>query len=191
LKGLQEHPVVTAFGATTIIVLTLLAPLVSPLHHELYHFYGPASVLILPVLLNFAGVWIVLSLLLAGGLRFRWLNIGLWCILAVFLPWMLMQDCFSLARGSMCRRGAMHSGEDAIWNIESPVLQMMPWHSSPHESIFFHQLDYRELPAAGDKLLEDRSATFVLLHMPIPQMPGIYDTFLRRLKRLDKRARQS
>jgi hypothetical protein len=33
LKGLQ-HPAVTAFGATAIIVLTLLALLVSPLHHE-------------------------------------------------------------------------------------------------------------------------------------------------------------
>ena len=55
MKGL-EHPAVTAFGATTIIVLTLLAPLASPLHHELYHFYGPPSALIIPVLLDFAGV---------------------------------------------------------------------------------------------------------------------------------------
>ena len=386
MKGLEEHPVVTAFGATTIIVLTLLAPLVSPRHHELYHFYGPPSALILPVLLNFAGVWIVLALLLTGGIRFRWLDVGLWGILGVFLPWMLMQDFFSLARGSIyrpasavflallfvaaallltsrsrivplfhqgrrfaiamlgfaalngvlilaqilwsgwqsrrldtsrplhqpvaasvnhgrilwivldelsyrqiyehrypglklpafdrlaavatvftrtvpagnftevvlpslmtgqpldkmgapaagfpllvrnastgawqpfaprqtvfqdalnagyetavagwynpyCRilsevldqcfwtnhgeaRGGMHSGQSAIWNMESPVLQMMPWHSSPDQSIVFHQLDYRELLAAGDKLLEDGSATFVLLHIPIPHMPGIYN----------------
>lgn len=102
MKGL-EHPAVTAFGATTIIVLTMLAPLASPLHHELYHLYGPPSDLIFPVLLNFAGVWIVLALLLAGGVRFRWLGVCLWCILGVFLPWMLMQDWFSLARGSMSR----------------------------------------------------------------------------------------
>src|SRR5258705_6124997 len=99
----MEHQVVTAFGAATIIVLTLLAPLVSPLHHELYHFHGPTSALIVPILLNFAGVWIVLSLLLACGFRLRWLDICLWCILGVFLPWMLMQDCFSLAFGSMSR----------------------------------------------------------------------------------------
>ncbi len=392
LKGL-EHPAVTAFGATTIIVLTLLAPLVSPLHHELYHFYGPPSALIVPVLLNFTGVWIVLALLLAGGFRFRWLDVCLWGILGVFLPWMLMQDCFSLARGHMSRpantvflallfvaaalllamrsralpllrhgrqfatvmlgfaalngalilaqilwsgwqarrldtprplhqplhqpltasanhsrilwivldelsyrqiyehrypglklpafdrlasgatvftrtvpagywtdivlpslmtgqpldkvgapaaglpllvrnastgawqpfaprqtvfqdalnagygtavagwwnpycrilsevldqcfwashselRGGMYSSQSALSNTESPVLnvlKMMPWHSSPQDSTYFHQLDYWELVAAGDKLLKDRSATFVLLHMPIPHMPGIYN----------------
>jgi hypothetical protein len=389
LKGL-EHPVVTAFGATTIIVLTLLAPLVSPLHHQLYHFQGPPSAVIVPVLLNFAAVWIVLALLLAGGFRLRWLDICLWCILGVFLPWILMQDCFSLAFGSMSRlgnavflvlllvavaillamrsraltllrhgrqfarvmlgfaalsgslilaqilwsgwqsrlldrprslhhhaaaastsdgrilwivldelsyrqtyehrypglklpafdrlasgatvfthtvpagywtdivlpslmtgqplnkmgvppaglpllvrsastgawqpfapretvfqdalnagygtavagwwnpycrilsevldqcfwtshselRGGMHSSQSAISNAESPalnVLKMMPWHSPRKDSIYFHQLDYWELVAAGDKLLKDRSATFVLLHMPIPHMPGIYN----------------
>jgi hypothetical protein len=385
LKGL-EHPVVTAFGAATIIVLILLAPLASPLHHELYHLYGSLSAVIVPVLLNFAGVWIVLALLLAGGYRFRWLDVCLWCILGVFLPWMLMQDYFSLAHGSMSRpantvflallfvavaillamrsgaltllhhgrrlatvmlgfaalngvlilaqilwsgwqsrrldtprplhqpaiasanhgrilwivldelsyrqiyehrypglklpafdrlaavatvftrtvpagyftdivlpslmtgqpldnvgapaagfpllvrnastrvwqqfaprqtvfqdaldagygtavagwwnpycrilsevldqcfwtshselRGGMYSTQSVISNTESPVLQMMPWHSSQEDSIFFHQLDYRELLVAGDKLLEDRSATFLLLHMPIPHMPGIYN----------------
>jgi hypothetical protein len=388
LKGL-EHPAVTAFGATTIIVLTLLAPLVSPLHHELYHLYGPPSAVIVPVLLNFAGVWIVLALLLAGGFRFRWLNVCLWCILGVFLPWMLVQDWFSLTHGSMSRtsntvflallfiavaillamrsraltllrhvrrlatvmlgfaalngvlilaqilwsgwqsrrldtprplhqpavasanhgrilwivldelsyrqiyehrypglklpafdrlaavstvftrtvpagyftdivlpslmtgqhldnvgapaagfpllvrnastrvwqpfaphqtvfqdalnagygtavagwwnpycrilsevldqcfwtshselRGGMYSSQSVISNTESPVLnvlRMMPWHSSPPDSTYFHQLDYRELVAAGDKLLEDRSATFLLLHMPIPHGPGIYN----------------
>jgi Sulfatase len=385
LKGL-EHPVVTAFGATTIIVLTLMAPLVSPLHHELYHFCGPPSALILPVLLNFAAVWIMLALLLAVGLHFRWLDLCLWGILGVFLPWMFMQDCFSLTIGHMSRpanavflalflvavasllamrsraatlfrhgskfarvmlgiaafngalilaqilwsgwqsrrldaprplhqpatastnrgrivwvvldelsylqiyerrdsslklpafdrlasgatvfthtvpagywtdvvlpslmtgqpldnigapaaglpllvrtastrawqpfsprqtvfqdalnagyqtavagwwnpycrilsevldqcfwtnhnelRGGMHSSQSVISNTESPVLQMMPSHSSLRESNYFHQLDYRELLAAGDKLLNDRSATFVLLHLPIPHMPGIYN----------------
>ena len=388
MKGL-EHPAVTAFGATTIIVLTLLAPLASPLHHELYHFYGPPSALIIPVLLDFAGVWLVLALLLAGGFRFRWLGVCLWCILGVFLPWMLMQDWFCLAHGSMSRpantvflallfvaiaillamraraltllrhgrqfgrvmlgfaalngalmlaqilwcgwqsrqldtprplhqptiasaehnrilwivldelsyrqiyehrypglklpafdrlaavstvftrtvpagyftdivlpslmtgqpldklgapaaglplrlrnastgtwqsfaphqtvfqdalnagygtavagwwnpycrilsevldhcfwtshtelHGGMFSSRSLISNTESPVLhllQMMPWHSSPPESTYFHQLDYQELLAAGDKLLNDRSATFLLLHMPIPHGPGIYN----------------
>ena len=388
MKGL-EHPAVTAFGAATIIVLTLLAPLASPLHHELYHFYGPPSALFVPVLLNFAGTWLVLALLLAGGVRFRWLNVCLWCILGVFLPWMLMQDWFSLTHGPMSRpanavflalslvavailltmrsralpllrhgrqfatvmlgfaalngalilaqilwsgwqsrhldtprplhhaavapanhgrilwivldelsyrqiyehrypglnlpafdrlaavstvfthtvpagyftdivlpslmtgqhldnvgapaaglpllvrdastrawqpfaahqtvfqdalsagygtgvagwwnpycrilsevldhcfwtshselRGGMYSSRSLISNTESPVLnllQRMPWYNSPPDSTYFHELDYWELVAAGDKLLEDRSATFLLLHMPIPHGPGIYN----------------
>ena len=392
MKGL-EHPAVTAFGAATVIVLTLLAPLVSPLHHELYHIYGPPSAVIIPVLLDFAGVWLVLALLLAGGVRFRWLDVCLWGILGLFLPWMLMQDWFLLTHGSMSRpantvflvflfvaaallltmrshaltvlhhgrrlarvmlgfaalngalilaqilwsgwqsrqldtprplhqpvhrpetasahhnrilwivldelsyrqiyehrypglnlpsfdrlaavstvfthtvpagyftdivlpslmtgqrfdnvgtpaaglplrlrnastrawqpfaprqtvfqdalnagygtavagwwnpycrilsevldhcfwtshselRGGMYSNQSVISNTESPirnVLQMMPWHNSPPDSTYFHQLDYWELVAAGDKLLEDRSATFLLLHMPIPHMPAIYN----------------
>jgi len=58
---------------------------------------------IIPVLLDFAGVWLVIALLLAGGVRFRWLDVGLWGILAVFVPWMLMQDRFSLTHGSASR----------------------------------------------------------------------------------------
>lgn len=381
-----EHPAIAAFGATTIILLILLAPLASPMHHELYHLDGPLSAIIVPVLLNFTGVWLVLVLLFAGGFRFRWLRVCLWSILGVFLPWMLMQDWFSLTRGSMSRpantvflvllfvavalllalrsraltflrhgrqfatvmlgfaalngvlllaqifwsawqarrldmprpllqaetapanhdrilwivldelsyrqvyehrysglklpafdrlaagatvftrtepagyftdialpslmtgqpfdqvrtpaagsplllrststgawhpfnphqtvfqdalnsgyrtaiagwwnpycrilsevldqcfwtnhselRGGMFTGRSVISNTESPVLQVMQWHGSSSNSILFHQLDYRELVAAGDKVLEDRSVTFVLLHMPIPHMPGIYN----------------
>ncbi len=385
MKGL-EHPVITAFGATTIILLILLAPLASPFHHQLYHLDGPLSAVIVPVLLNFAGVWIVLALLLAGGFKFRWLRICLWCFLGAFLPWMLVQDWLSLSNSSLSRsanivflvllsialavllafrsralallrrgrhlatvmlafvaangviilaqilwsgwqsrqldtprplhhqadalpshgrilwivldelsyrqiyerrfpglklpafdslaavatiftrtvpagnmtdvvlpslmtgqpldqvsapaaglplqlrnastgawqtfnsrktvfqdalnagygtavagwwnpycrilsdvldhcfwtshtelRGGMHSGQSVISNTESPLRQVISWHTASHESIFFHQLEYRELLAAGDKLLQDPSATFLLLHMPIPHMPGIYN----------------
>jgi hypothetical protein len=72
----------------------------------------------------------------------------------------------------------MYSSQSVISNAESPVLnvlEMMPWHSPPPDSPYFHQLDYWELLAAGDKLLNDRSATFLLLHMPIPHGPGIYN----------------
>jgi hypothetical protein len=38
----------------------------------------------------------------------------------------------------------------------------------PHATeVRLHQLDYQELVAAGDELLRDPSADFVLLHMPI------------------------
>ena len=56
----------------------------------------------------------------------------------------VLDQCFWTNHGEA--RGAMHSGQSAIWNMENPVLQMMPWHSSPDQSIVFHQLDYRELP---------------------------------------------
>jgi hypothetical protein len=88
----------------------------------------------------------------------------------------VLDHCFWTSHSEL--RGGMHSGQSVISNTESPmlnVLEMMPWHRPAPDSIYFHQLDYQELLVAGDKLLEDRSATFVLLHMPIPHGPGIYD----------------
>ncbi|MBB5315982.1 arylsulfatase A-like enzyme [Edaphobacter lichenicola] len=41
--------------------------------------------------------------------------------------------------------------------------------------VSFHQQDYQELIAAGDILLREPSANFVLLHMPIPHPGGIYN----------------
>jgi hypothetical protein len=43
-----------------------------------------------------------------------------------------------------------------------------------------HIDDYRELSASADRLLQDRSADFILLHMPIPHPGGIYDRRTRR-----------
>lgn len=48
--------------------------------------------------------------------------------------------------------------------------------SSRHESEpDLHLLDYQNLYAAGDRLLLDPDATFVLLHLPIPHPLGIYN----------------
>jgi hypothetical protein len=84
-----------------------------------------------------------------------------------------LNQCFWVSHSEL--RGGMFSSQSVISNTESPVLQVMRWHGSSSNSTFFHQLDYWELVEAGDKVLKDRSATFVLLHMPIPHMPGIYN----------------
>ncbi len=44
-----------------------------------------------------------------------------------------------------------------------------------------HIADYRELSASADRLLQDRSADFILLHMPIPHPGGIYNRTTRTL----------
>lgn len=41
--------------------------------------------------------------------------------------------------------------------------------------IHMHADDYRDLLAAGDAYLQDRSITFLLLHMPVPHPTGFYD----------------
>ena len=38
-----------------------------------------------------------------------------------------------------------------------------------------HRLDYEQISAAADRLLNDPSATFIFLHMPVPHPGGIYN----------------
>lgn len=58
------HPVTIALGATSLIEFTLLKPLASPTHKALYHWMGPVSGMVLPMLLDFVAVWLLLTLLL-------------------------------------------------------------------------------------------------------------------------------
>lgn len=93
---LLKHPAATALGATTIVLLTLLAPLASPTHMEFYHLVGPVRAVTVPVLLNFAGVWLMLTLLLAWSSRRRraksWVGSGL----GVSLSWMMLKDWYEI-----------------------------------------------------------------------------------------------
>jgi hypothetical protein len=48
-------------------------------------------------------------------------------------------------------------------------------------SASLHIADYQALSASADRLLQDRSADFILLHMPIPHPGGIYNRTTRTL----------
>jgi Sulfatase len=96
-----EHPATTAFGATTILLLNLLVPLASPTHTALYHLSGPVSAVLLPVLLNFTGIWLLLTVLFHWGRRDSRLEISLWGTLGVVLPWRLIQTSLTLCGGFM------------------------------------------------------------------------------------------
>jgi len=52
-------------------------------------------------------------------------------------------------------------------------LRGVPTHNA--QASHLHILDYTALDSAADHLLEDRSANFVFLHMPVPHPGGIYD----------------
>ncbi|WP_433977808.1 sulfatase-like hydrolase/transferase [Tunturiibacter empetritectus] len=81
--------------------------------------------------------------------------------------------------------GAMYPAQSIGWNSYQPIvrhfvnLARMARLLAPQEAtsteVSFHQQDYQELIAAGDILLREPSANFVLLHMPIPHPGGIYN----------------
>ena len=56
-------------------------------------------------------------------------------------------------------------------------LRNVPLYERPESQ--FHELDYTRIYSAGDKLLGDRSADLVFLHMPVPHPGGIYDRATR------------
>lgn len=99
-----DHPVITALGATIIALQILLAGLVSPRHTEFYHLYGPVSVVVVPVLLNFAAVWLLLTLLLAWGRRHPRLDGWLWSGMAVALSLMLLKDISAMSTHPVSQR---------------------------------------------------------------------------------------
>jgi hypothetical protein len=55
------------------------------------------------------------------------------------------------------------------------ALDTLHKNSAPPPMDWNHIADYRDLLAAGDRLLADPSLGFLLLHMPIPHPGGIYD----------------
>jgi hypothetical protein len=57
----------------------------------------------------------------------------------------------------------------------SGQLHVANWLRVPDHMRKWDGVDYERIAAAGDEVLADRSATFALLHLPIPHPPGIYD----------------
>jgi hypothetical protein len=78
-----------ALGLTTLVWLPTLSDLASPAHLAVYHFYGSATGLFVPVLVALAIWWASLTCLLIASARFRPLRIGLWTLVALCLPWLL------------------------------------------------------------------------------------------------------
>ena len=93
---LLEHPLVTAFGATSLCLLIILAPVASGTHVGLFHVSGSAAVLLGAVLLNVLGLWLVLGGTLWLGDRWPWLRTLWWTVMGLVLPWVLLRDWYAL-----------------------------------------------------------------------------------------------
>ncbi|GGA72002.1 hypothetical protein GCM10011507_24510 [Edaphobacter acidisoli] len=77
----------------------------------------------------------------------------------------------------------LENARDTLLQKARTLLQMFARPKSPvfnAEDTRLHQMDYTHVSAAADRLIEDPSATFVLLHMPVPHPGGIYDRKIGR-----------
>lgn len=94
---LLTHPATTALGLTSIYLLAITGQLVASGHDVLYHWSGPIAALIAPILLEFALLWLVLTLALrtARGSG-RW-SVAVWLGVTLPLPWVMLKTWGNLA----------------------------------------------------------------------------------------------
>jgi Sulfatase len=86
------QPIAVGLGITTICLLWDVNPLVDPSHNTIYHWCGPASTIFLPVICDFCGCWLLLTLLLLSAQRYERLQLYLWTGIALLLPWIVLQN---------------------------------------------------------------------------------------------------
>ncbi len=77
-----------ALGLTTIGLLWIVAPAVSPSHQAIYHWSGSPLTLFLPILLDFLIVWLLIASALIVGHRSR----ALWLGILLFLPFIVLKS---------------------------------------------------------------------------------------------------
>ena len=87
---------VTAFGASTATLLYMMAPLASPGRRELFHLDGPIRAVLVPVLFDFALIWLFLLVLLLCVRRFHRAFLWLQFAVSTGVVWKLIATWFAL-----------------------------------------------------------------------------------------------
>ena len=79
-----------ALGVTTIYLLWLIGPLVTPAHDAIFHWSESPFQLFVPPILDFCAFWLLLTvvlLLVRGRLR-----VAVWCGMIALTPWMELKN---------------------------------------------------------------------------------------------------
>jgi Sulfatase len=79
-----------ALGVTSIYLLWLIGPLVTPAHDAIFHWSEPPFQLFVPPILDFCAFWLLLTvvlLLVKGRLR-----VAIWCGMIALTPWMELKN---------------------------------------------------------------------------------------------------
>jgi hypothetical protein len=108
-------------------------------------------------------------------------------ILPAVLDRCYWRDDFTQADGLSAdegvERNVLASGDVLIGNgsMHHLLRWFLPLADARGRVTELHIEDYRELSGAADRVLSDRGAQFVFLHLPIPHPAGIYNRVTRRL----------
>ncbi|ADW67699.1 sulfatase-like hydrolase/transferase [Granulicella tundricola] len=86
-----------AFALTTLYLLNLTGPLISPEHDLAFHFPAAASILFLPVLIDIALLFLVLTAVLLAAARNRRVQLVVWSILLLPIPAILLSTIASFS----------------------------------------------------------------------------------------------
>jgi hypothetical protein len=79
-----------ALGVTSIYLLWLIGPLVTPAHDAIFHWSEPPFQLFVPPILDFCAFWLLLTLVLLF-VRGR-LRVAIWCGMIALTPWMELKN---------------------------------------------------------------------------------------------------
>lgn len=90
LRGLVKSASI-ALGATSIYLLWLLAPLVTPNHDAVYHWSGSPSVLFVPPIIDFGAVWLILTVLFWLARSPGRVRVAIWSGAILFVPWISLR----------------------------------------------------------------------------------------------------
>ena len=91
-----QHPITTALGITTLCLLFLIAPFVSPTHEAIYHLSGPALPVFISVGIYFGYLWMLVASVLLIAEKYRTFWFPVWLGILVFLPWVILKNCVML-----------------------------------------------------------------------------------------------
>jgi hypothetical protein len=103
-----QHPITTALGITTLSLLFLIGPLVSPNHEAIYHLSGMAGPVFILAGIYFGYLWLLISGLLLIAEKHRVFWFPAWLGVLLFLPWIVLKNYVMLVLWPISHRTMVH-----------------------------------------------------------------------------------
>jgi hypothetical protein len=91
-----NHPGALALGISTLCLLFLIGPLISPNHNVIYHLSRPATPLFIALGIDFCFVWLLIAGVLLLAERYRRVWLPVWLGIILFLPWIVVKNAAML-----------------------------------------------------------------------------------------------